>query len=174
MSVILYDVEERLIDAGIPMNNWSVGKPAVDLEYADDTLPFAVTTSALEQYLHALQRESELYGMSLSLTKTEYLPPPDHSAPIHFINGLPVPTTSQAKYLGSQVSWNKPTDTAINARMALAASAYSKLQPIWRSKLPYTAKLQIFRACVVNALTYSLATLSLEPKNFKRIDAWDF
>ena len=54
MSVLFHDLDERLVTSGIPTNNWSVGKPTYDLEYADDTLLFGVTTRALQEYLQPL------------------------------------------------------------------------------------------------------------------------
>ena len=38
LSVLLHDVEEKLISQGLPLNTWSVGNPRYDLEHADDTL----------------------------------------------------------------------------------------------------------------------------------------
>ena len=54
LSVILMDVDDRLLKHGIPTNTWSVGKPIYDLEYADDTLLFGISTQAVEEYLKHL------------------------------------------------------------------------------------------------------------------------
>ena len=76
MSVLLADVDRRLLSTGIPTNTWSVGKPVYDLEYADDTLLFGLTATAVEECLRNVQSEATLYGLYLTFTKTEYLQHP--------------------------------------------------------------------------------------------------
>ena len=71
LSVILEDVDER----------WSVGKPVYDLEYADDTLLFGISTDVVEEYLCHLQSEASLYGLLLNLEKTELLNHPKRQSP---------------------------------------------------------------------------------------------
>ena len=55
MTVLMYDVDRRLVTHGVPTNTWSVGKPVYDLEYADDTLLIAVTKPLAEEFLRAIQ-----------------------------------------------------------------------------------------------------------------------
>ena len=169
------DVDDRLITSGVPTNSWSIGKPTSDMEYADDTLLFGVTSEVVEDYLKNVQVEASLYGLQLNLTKTEYLPFPGHAAtPLCFSNGEAVPQSDKCKYLGTQVSWDDPTKTAINHRIQLAKAAYSKLAPFWRSKVPLSVKLRVFESNIVSVATYSLATLTLEDKHLKQIDSWYF
>ena len=59
-----------------------------------------------------------------------------------FSNGEAVPQAEKCKYLGTQVSWEDPTKTAINHRLQLAKAAYSKLAPFWRSRVPLSVKLR--------------------------------
>ena len=53
----------KLRATGTPQNNWSVGKPIYDLEYADDTALMALSLEQLESSLHAVQVEATLYGL---------------------------------------------------------------------------------------------------------------
>ena len=173
MSVLMSNVDERLLATGVPTNTWSVGKPTYNLEYADDTLLFAVTASALEEYLKCVQVEASLYGLTLNVTQTEHLEHPKTKAtPLQFSDGSSVPTADETKYLGSQVSWNKPALTAIQHRINQAHVALSKLAPYWRSRVPTQAKVRIFQANVVPVLTYGLSSLTLEDKHFHKIDSW--
>jgi hypothetical protein len=109
LSVIFKDLDDRLMQQGTPTNTWSEGKPVYDIEYADDTLLFALTTPQLQPILNALEWEAACYGMSLNNSKTELLVE-DVTQPssLTFIDGTPVNTTTQVKYLGSLVSWNNP------------------------------------------------------------------
>ena len=78
-------------------------------------------------------------------------------------------TSRKCKYLGTQVSWEDPTKTAINHRLQLAKAAYSKLAQSWRSRVPISVKLSVFESNTVPVATYSLATLTLEDKHLKQI-----
>ena len=146
-----------------------MGKPIYDLEYADDTLLFGISTQVVEEYLKHLQVEATLYEP----LKTELLRHPKLEAEqIHVANGDPVPITESSKYLGSQVSWNKPMLTALHHRFSLAKTSFNKLQHLWRSRLNRRIKVHIFQANIVSSLIYGVATLTMEPKHFARIDSW--
>ena len=175
LSVILEDVDGRLRTHGVLTNTWSVGKPVYDLEYADDTLLFGISTDVVEEYLCHLQSEASLYGLLLNLEKTELLEHPKrHSPPPRFMDGTPVKTNDQVKYLGSLISWHKPTLTALQHRIALANTAFNKLAHLWRSNLSRKAKVHIFLANIVPVLLHGVATLTMENKHFAKIDSWFF
>ena len=125
LSVILADVDTRLLSQGVPTNTWSVGKPVYDLEYADDTLLFGVSVQVVEEYLRHLQVEASLYRLLLNLTKTELLKHPKlEDEQLRFSNADPVQVADSVKYLGSQVSWNHPTNTALHHTYALAKASF--------------------------------------------------
>ena len=73
LTVLLHDTENRLLRTDAPTNTWSVGKPMFDIEYADDTLLFGITTPQLESMLHALEHEARLNGLILNMPKSERL-----------------------------------------------------------------------------------------------------
>ena len=155
LSLILEDTELRLIQQGTPTNTWSIGKPVFDVEYADDTLIFGISTPQLESMLQALEQEASKYGMSLNFAKSELLvSDPQSDAAMNFANGQPVPITTSVKYLGSVVTWDHPTETAIAARFSIARTALQSIRLVWNSRLPQTTKLYIFHSVVVSSLTY--------------------
>ena len=168
------DVDRRLRTQGTPQNSWSVGKPVHDLEYADDTMLIGVTPTQLEDMLCSVQVEASLYGLSLNFDKTELLRHPNHPATIKFANGRNVPVTESVKYLGSQVTWEKPTKAALQARAQQAHVSFLKLQHVWQSKLPWKVKSRIFHSCIVPSYLHGLSTLTLEKTHFKTIDGWYF
>ena len=174
MTVLLYDVDKRLRVTGVPTNTWSIGKPIYDLEYADDTLLLSVTPPQpqMKECLKSVQVAASLYGMELSMAKTEILADSGSTPPVYVVDGTPVPSSDSVKYLGSHITWSTPTKKAIDARKALAHTRYMKLQPLWRSRLSRATKAKIYQASKVPALTHGLDTLSLEVKHLKTIDAW--
>ena len=173
MTVLMYDVDKRLVAHGVPTNAWSVGKPVYDLEYADDTLLIAVTKPQAEEFLRAIQVESSLYSLALNHTKTELLTHPQAMpGNIHYVNGDPVENVDEAKYLGSQVAWSSPAKRAIEARKNKNHVAYLKLQNLWRSRINIRTKVKIFMSSIVPILLYGLEVLSLENRHLKTIDVW--
>ena len=173
LTVILEDMDFALLAKGIPTNTWSVGKPVYDLEYADDTLLLGKTTTQLQSYLDELEFQASLYGMRLNQDKTELLMDPRKPPPkLKFSDGTPVQTTTQVKYLGSMISWEKPFEAAFRHRASVAESSYKKLRLVWNSPLPYKEKLRIFQSVFIPTLIYGLDALTLQQKHLKRIDAY--
>ena len=67
LTVLLDDVDWKLLSGGIATNTWSVLRPVYDLEYADDTLLLSLTTTQLQAILTALETKARLYGMFFKL-----------------------------------------------------------------------------------------------------------
>ena len=175
LTVILADVDTRLLAHGVPTNTWSVGKPVYDLEYADDTMLFGISVEVLEEYLQTLQVEASLYGLFLNFTKTELLRHPKLlEGQVRFTQGDPVPIADTVKYLGSQVAWEKPTLSAILHRISVATTAFNKLQHIWRSSLSRKIRVHIFLANIVSSLLHGLPPLTFEDKHYHKVDSWFF
>ena len=76
LTVLLDDVDWKLLSGGIATNTWSVLRPVYDLKYADDTLLLSLTTTQLQAILTALETKARLYGMFLNCSKTEMLRDP--------------------------------------------------------------------------------------------------
>ena len=169
LTVIFEDLDWDLLSGEVATNAWSVGKPVYDVEYANDTLLLGQTTTQIQSYLTALERQAFSYGMHLNYSKTELLydarkPPPT----IRFSDGAPVPTTTQIKYLGSMISWDKPFEVAFRHRAALAETSCKKLRPV----ASIQRKLKIFQSVFIPALIYGLYSLTLQAKHLKRLDAY--
>ena len=69
LTVLLEDVDWELLRKGTATNIWSINRPTFDLEYADDTLLMALTTTQLQSMLQALELQASLYGMKLNHTQ---------------------------------------------------------------------------------------------------------
>ena len=158
----------------MPCNNWSIGKPVYDLEYADDTALMAVTLGQLQEFLHAVEVEASLYNMMLNKDKTELLVRSLTDPTITFANGDPVPKSQDIKYLGTMISWTTPPKTAIKHRVAIANASFAKLHHIWCSKLPWKSKSRIFQSSIVPSLEYSLETCPFDKSHHKTLEGHYF
>ena len=107
--------------------------------------------------------------MELNFSKTELLIGEQMALPVYFVDGTQVNGVDKAKYLGSQVSWTSPIKTAIEARKALAHSAYMKLQPLRRSILNWRTNVRNYNASVVPSFIYGLDTPTLEIGHLERL-----
>ena len=174
MSVLFHDVDTRLMAHGVPCNNWSVGKPVYDLEYADDTALMALTLPQLQEFLRAVEVEASLYNLTLNKEKTELLVRTRTDPAIHFANGDPVPTTLESKYLGTLISWTTPPKIALKHRIDLANASFSKLHHVWCSKLPWRVKSRIFHSSILPALLYALDTCPLDKQHFRTLEGHYF
>ena len=97
-----HDVDQAMLEQGVPGNTSSTGHPVLDLEYADDTVLMTLTTPQLQNILRIIEQEASIYGMSLNNTKTELLRDPSHEwQPLFFLDGTRVPEADQVTYLGS-------------------------------------------------------------------------
>ena len=171
-AVICEDVDDALLAQGQPVNTWSVARPVHDLEYADDTLLLALTTTQLQRILTALESQAKKYGMQLNLTKTEILVDPGRAAPSRILaDGSPVTNTTRVKYLGCMISWTKTFDAAFKYRAALTESGYKKPRLVWSRNLPRNTKLRIFQSTFIPLLIYGLDTLPLTDRQI-HIDAY--
>ena len=103
--------------------------------------------------------------MHLNSEKTEALIHPNHPDPqLQFMDGEPVRTTPQAKYLGSMISWRKTFETAFKHRAALAEESFKKLRLVWNSSLRRPTKVRIFQSIIIPILLYGLEHLTLTDK----------
>ena len=128
LSVIMHDVDNALLEKGVPTNTWSVGNPTYDLEYADDTLLISLTTPQLQSFLTTLEGEASRYGMSLNETKTEHLAKPGTQGDLLFHSGEKVPKTSKAKYLGAMISWDRPFHEAFYHRLGPSGGRFQEVK----------------------------------------------
>ena len=175
LTVIMEDVDYTIASQGIATNTWSIGKPIYDLEYADDTLLISLTTTQMQTCLTAIETQASFCGMSLNQEKTELLidtrKPP---VTLRFSGGEEVPTTTQIKYLGSMIAWDRPFEAAFRHRAGIAESSYKKLRLIWNSRLSRREKLNIFQLVFTSTLIYGLDSLTLTERQLHRIDAYHF
>ena len=170
LSVLMQDVEDRLIQTGVPLNTWSVGNPTYDLEYADDTLLISLTTPQLQQFLSTLEAEAARYGMTLNETTTEHLAKPGTQGDLYFQSGEKVSRSTKVKYLGSMISWDRPFHEAFYHRLALAEADFKKLRLVWNSSMRKQRKLHIFHSTTIPSLLYGLDALSLTEKHLHTIN----
>ncbi|XP_051625679.1 uncharacterized protein LOC127461696 isoform X1 [Manacus candei] len=131
-----------------------------ELLYADDAALAAHTEAALQRLTSCFAEAAELFGLEVSLKKTEVLYQPAPQEVFHHphitIGQSELKSVQQFNYLGSLISLDGKIDREIDNRLAKAYSAFGKLHKrVWRNKhLKKSTKISVYRAIVLSTLLY--------------------
>ena len=132
----------------------------MDLLFADDAALVAHTQRALQRITSCFAESAQLFGLEVSLKKTEVLHQPapqnEYRAPHISIGETVLKSVEQFTYLGCAISSNARIDGEINNRLANANSAFGRLyKRVWNNKhLRIITKISVYRAVVLTTLLY--------------------
>ena len=136
----------------------------LDLLFADDAALVAHTERALQRITTCFADASRLFGLEVSLKKTEVLHQPapheDDHQPHITIGNTELKTTQQFTYLGCTISSDARVDKEIDNRLSKANSSFGRLyKRVWNNKhLKTQTKIRVYRAVVLTTLLYGSET----------------
>ena len=131
-----------------------------DLLFADDAALVAHTERALQRITSCFAEYAQLFGLEVSLKKTEVLhqpaPQEEYYTPHISIGDTVLKSVQQFTYLGCTISSNARIDADIDNRLSKANSAFGRLyKRVWNNKhLKSTTKISVYRAVVLTTLLY--------------------
>ena len=131
-----------------------------ELLFADDAALVTHTERALQRLTSCFAAACELFGLVVSIKKTEVLhqPAPQSSSqpPSITINGTLLKTVQQFCYLGSIISTDARIDKEVDNRLAKANSAFGRLRRrVWNNNnLKTHTKVRVYKAVVLTTLLY--------------------
>ena len=132
----------------------------MDLLFADDAALVAQTQRALQRITSCFAESAQLFGLEVSLKKTEVLHQPapqnEYRAPHISIGKTVLKSVEQFTYLGCAISSNARIDGEIDNRLAKANSTFGRLyKRVWNNKhLRIITKISVYRAVVLTTLLY--------------------
>ena len=135
-----------------------------DLLFADDAALVAHTERALQRITSCFADASRLFGLEVSLKKTEVLhqsaPHEEYRPPHISIGDTELKTTQQFTYLGCTISSDAKIDKEVDSRLAKANSSFGSLyKRVWNSKnLKSNTKIRVYRSVVLTTLLYGSET----------------
>ena len=135
-----------------------------DLLFADDAALVAHTERALQRITSCFADASRLFGLEVSLKKTEVLhqsaPHEEYRPPHISIGDTELKTTQQFTYLGCTISSDAKIDKEVDSRLAKANSSFGRLyKRVWNNKnLKSNTKIRVYRAVVLTTLLYGSET----------------
>ena len=131
-----------------------------DLLFADDAALVAHTERALQCLTSCFSEAAQLFGLEVSLKKTEVLHQPapreEYRLPHITIGETVLKNVHQFTYLGCTITSNAKIDREVDNRLAKSNSAFGRLYDrVWRNKhLKKATKISVYRAVVLTTLLY--------------------
>ena len=147
-----------------------------ELLFADDAALIAHSEAALQRLTSCFAKSAHLFGLEVSLKKTEvlYQPAPrdDYRHPSITINNKALEPVQHFKYLGSIISFDAQIDSDVENRLSNASRAFGRLQnKIWKShKLKQSTKISLYRAVVLTTLLYGSECWAVHKHHVKQLD----
>ncbi|CAF4230155.1 unnamed protein product [Rotaria magnacalcarata] len=157
------------------------------LLYADDLVVVCETAIDLEKFIKSFEKVTQQFGLTMSIKKTclmslQQLKEDQHRKVLKGqnvnytdidinIRNQKIETAVSFTYLGCIITNDQRHDTELSARLTKASKAFNMLRhAIWhRKSVSITARLRIFRACILPVLLYGSETWALTMKQEQRI-----
>ena len=153
-----------------------VEKMVLEALFADDCALMAHKETDLQFIVNKFAEASRLFGLTISLGKTEVLfqPAPTSIAapPSISIEGTQLKTVDDFKYLGSTISNDGSLDKEINARICKASQALGRLRArvLNQHNIQLSTKLKVYRTIVLTSLLYGCETWTVYKKHLKQLE----
>ena len=146
--------------------------------FVDNCAHMAHPESDLQHVLSKFAEASQLFGLTISLGKTEvlYQLPPGTTAhsPTISIDGTELKVVENFKYLGSTISSDGCLDKEIIARISKASQALGRLRTrvLNQHSIKMTTKLLVYRAIALSFLLYGCESWTLCKRHIKQLEAF--
>ena len=149
-----------------------------DLCYADDVVIFASMFDVIIHALNAMNTQAIPLGLQVNWTKTKMLATMTND-PGNTPRSLSVDDNSSLEvvddfiYLGSKIVSTCLTSPEIRRRLALANSAFGRMETVWRRRaISLTLKLRLLDSLILPVLLYGSETWTLSVESCNLIDAF--
>ena len=135
-----------------------------EMLFADDAALAAHSENAMQRITSCFAEAAHLFGLVISLKKTEVLHQPapreEYHPPHIYIDKTELKSVHQFTYLGCTISSDAKLDGDIDSRLAKANSAFGRLyKRVWNSNhLKRSTKISVYRAVVLTTLLYGSET----------------
>ena len=144
----------------------------VDTTYADDTLLVSANIPQLQLYLDSVIEGAHAYGLKLNWKKTKHIRI-QHDQDVFDSSCKALKTEPQEVYLGSLLSASGYATASVTRRLGEARGAFLKIQQIWKhANITRKRKVEIYMACVISKLLYSLECECMRAADRARIHAF--
>jgi hypothetical protein len=169
MSVMMKDAVSSLPQASQEL----FGKNSLDAYlYADDTLLVGASQERVQELLDAVARVGADYGMALHWSKFQLL---EVSGSYHLMapDGTAIVPSELMTYLGAAIYADGRIKSELNRRLGAAWAEFCKMSRLWKhTTLSRERKIEIFNACILTRLLYSLSSAWLNVAETRRLNGF--
>ena len=151
-------------------------KLVLEALFADDCALMAHNERDLQMIVDKFAEASNLFGLTISLGKTEVLfqpaPLSNIDPPTITIEGTELKTVEAFKYLGSVISSDGSLDKEISSRISKASQALGRLRTrvLNQHNIRLSTKLKVYRAVVLTSLLYGSETWTIYKRQLKKLE----
>ena len=153
----------------------TVKKSLLEALFADDCAPIAHRESDLHIIVNKYGKASRLFGLIISLGKTEVLFQPAPASVAHrptiSVDSTQLKTVDDFKYIGSVISSDGSHDK-VSARICKASQALGRLKThvLNQHNTRQSTKLKVYRAVILTILLYGCETWTLYRRHLKQLE----
>ena len=153
---------------------WGLTKKMEDCDFADDIALLAHTQRDIQDKTDKVDKTARSVGLKIHPNKTKIMKAKNRSNRKIEIRGQELEEVEHFKYLGSYISADSDIEKEISSRIGQAASAFNKLQRIWKSTiLSNSTKIKIYKSNVRSVLLYASETWRTNQKIESRLRGFE-
>ena len=148
--------------------SWNAFSHLEDEDFADDVALLSHIQRDMQEKTSCTEIEAGSAGLGVSQLKSKVMRINARSQADIFVNGKPLENVDEFKHLGSYLTADGGIEREVLRRIGLASTAFSKLKPIWSSRvMSTTTKLKLYKSNVRSVLLYAAETW----RNNRRIES---
>ena len=149
-----------------------------EILYADDTLIFGASTHCVNVLLHAIEKHSAYFGLTLNYGRCVNLTANQKQSSVRFspsgpAQGKLVPRKNSATYLGTLLPDTFDNRAEVSNRIGDCIATCNRLKLFWnKANTSIKWKIQVFNAIVRSKLLYGLECVQLTNAELSTLNAF--
>ncbi|KAK6727850.1 hypothetical protein RB195_005492 [Necator americanus] len=147
------------------------GCPLTDLEYADDVVIFAESSTKLQHVVNLVSKLAAAYGLRLRHDKCKQMWISSRPRTGIRVDGQPIELVDEFCYLGCTLKNNGSYERDVQQRCAKATSAFNSLTKcLWSTPITNEVKLRVYLSAIRSIMMYGSETWAAPSTVMERLD----
>ncbi|KAK6729458.1 hypothetical protein RB195_006481 [Necator americanus] len=147
------------------------GCPLTDLEYADDVVIFAESSTKLQHVVNLVSKLAAAYGLRLRPDKCKQMWISSRPRTGIRVEGQPIELVDEFCYLGCMLKNNSSYERDVQQRCAKATSAFNSLTKcLWSTPITNEVKLRVYLSAIRPIMMYGSETWAAPSTVMEKLD----
>ncbi|KAK6742050.1 hypothetical protein RB195_009738 [Necator americanus] len=148
-----------------------LGCPLTDLEYADDVVIFAESSTKLQHVVNLVSKLTAAYGLRLRPDKCKQMWISSRPRTGIRVDGQPIELVDEFCYLGCMLKNNGSYERDVQQRCAKATSAFNSLTKfLWSTPITNEVKLRVYLSAIRPTMMYGSEAWAAPSTVMERLD----